>query len=595
MSTYMTFCRRALLAAASCSLTFALRAQKVADVEEGYYTLSPLELHPQGYVYGYDTDASRAPYGNAADYDHPCGRNGEVAYLYCMPSTSVSLMRSAYYFKPLGNGAYSVQSLSGEAYSYLSMAAYDRRLLYHTPMPERPFYLRMPDCSGGTEWAADEYAVKPFHNAALCDSLVSQAHGVGAMIVLDRVDASRITPAMGLLRALSDARGAMAVYRVGGNPGEVSPAVAYGLAQAVDEAKALADDRTTTQEQADAMEASLRLSTTQYLQAAPMAQNPLTEGYYFVVNAYRAFLLRQGKEKALAAAPSQGTRSLAWGDLNVNDGSMAFRLTPSGEPLFRMDSYDQSLSMADMEIRYDAEGTWTLARSTDSGAPMTAANHSPGANGLYGKNASGSVEFAPEGHLYSGYTASWYLRRAYHQVAVPSSGWAVLGTSFPVEVPEGVEVYSVVRRAGNLCLRPYSFAVIPARTAVVLHAARGTYQFPSTVVDAPDIPDNVLLPVCEALTGASAGSMRTLRVKNGVAGFSRTSSTSAAAGTAYVPCMDGEEDFLPLSLEGDAVSGVRADDSGGGQACDLMGRKVYPTGQKAGDIYIINNKKILRR
>lgn len=180
-------------------------------------------------------------------------------------------------------------------------------------------------------------------------------------------------------------------------------------------------------------------------------------------------------------------------------------------------------------------------------------------------------------------------------MAVPSSGWAVLGTSFPVEVPEGVEVYSVVRRDGNLCLRPYSFAVIPTRTAVVLHAARGTYQFSSTVADAPDIPDNVLLPVCEALTGVSAGSMRTLRVKNGVAGFSRTSSTSAAAGTAYVPCMDGEEDFLPLSLEGDAVSGVRADDSDEGQAYDLMGRKVYPAGQKAGDIYIINNKKILRQ
>ena len=76
----------------------SLCAQRAVEIAEGYYTMSPFEKSSQSYVYSYDTDALRAPYGNAADYDHPCGRNGEVAYLYCVPTTSVALANSAYYF-----------------------------------------------------------------------------------------------------------------------------------------------------------------------------------------------------------------------------------------------------------------------------------------------------------------------------------------------------------------------------------------------------------------------------------------------------------------------------------------------------------------
>ena len=78
----------------------SLCAQRAVEIAEGYYTMSPFEKSSQSYVYSYDTDALRVPYGNAADYDHPCGRNGEVAYLYCVPTTSVALANSAYYFKP---------------------------------------------------------------------------------------------------------------------------------------------------------------------------------------------------------------------------------------------------------------------------------------------------------------------------------------------------------------------------------------------------------------------------------------------------------------------------------------------------------------
>lgn len=587
--------RRIHLLGALPLLTLSLHAQKAVDIEEGYYTMTSLALQTQGQVYTYDTDVLRAPYGNAADYEHPCGRNGEVAYLYSVPSTSAALTSSAYYFKPLPTGGYSLQSLSGEAYSYLSMAAYDRHLLCHTPMPSRTFMVKTRDKTGATEWADGERVVQQFKNAALCDSLVAATQGAGAYTILTRIEDDRITPAMSIRRALSDARGSMAVYRVGDNPGEVSPLVADALVRLVEEAQSMTEDKNTTRDQADAMTEKLQEATAQYLESAPTVQNPLADGYYFVVNAYRAFQARQGKEKTLVASPSGDGRALTWGNTSVNDGSTAFRLTPSGEQGCVLRNYDQSLVMEDMTVTYDSEGTWTLARSSAPEALMTAANQSVGTNGLYGKNTADTIAFDPQGHLYSGYTASWYLSKAYHQVTVPSSGWAVLATSFPVEVPEGVTAYTVEERDGNLCMRAYTHPVIPACTAVVLHAAKGTYTFASTAQDAPSVSGNVLVPVCEARKGIPSGSMRTLKVKNGVAGFSRVSATSASAGSAYVPYTEGEADFLPLVDLEDAVEGVQGDAQPAGAAYDLQGRKASAGQQSAGEIYIINNKKILKR
>ncbi len=587
--------RRIYILGALPLLTLSLHAQKAVDIEEGYYTMTSLSLLAQGQVYTYDTDVLRAPYGNAADYEHPCGRNGEVAYLYSVPSASASLTASAYYFKPLPTGGYSLQSLSGEAYSYLSMAAYDRHLLCHTPRPSRAFMAKRRDKTGATEWEGGERVVQQFKNAALCDSLVAATQGAGMFTILSRIGDERITPAMSIRRALSDARGAMAVYRVGDNPGEVSPLVADALVRMVDEAQTMTGDKNTTQAQADEMIDQLQQATAQYLESAPTAQNPLADGYYFVVNAYRAFQARQGKEKTLVATPAGESRTLTWGNTSVNDGSTAFRLTPSGNQNFVLGSYDQSLVMDNMVATYDSEGTWTLARSSAPEALMTAANQSVGIHGLYGKNTADTISFDPQGHLYSGYTASWYLRKAYHQVTVPSSGWAVLGTSFPVEVPDGVTAYTVEEREGNLYLRAYTHPVIPARTAVVLHAAKGTYTFASTAQDAPSVSGNVLVPVCEARKGIPPGSMRTLKVKNGVAGFSRVSATSASAGSAYVPCVEGEADFLPLLDREDAVQAVQAGAQWAGQAYDLLGRKANAARQKTGDIYIMDNKKILKR
>ena len=575
-----------------CLLSPWVKAQQAVHINEGFYTISPFLLHGTGYVYGYDTDASRAPYGNAADYERPCGRNGEAAYLYAQPSTSVSLVNSAYYFRPLEDGTYSLQSLSGQAYSYLSMATYDRHLLIHTALPAKGFSLKQKDVTAESQWEEGERAVQQFKYAALADSLVSEAHGMASMVVLTPVESSRITPAMSIRLALSDALGALAVYRAGDNPGEVSEMMAYALTTLTEEAQQLVDDKNTTQEQATEMIAALREQTEQYMQTAATALNPLDDGYYFLVNAYRAFMLRQKREKGLSATPAEEGRTLTWRDVSVNDGAMAFHITPTGEDCYTLKSYDQSLIMDDMLVRYDAEGTWTIAHASDPEALMNAANNATSVTSLYGNNTADTIAFDREAHLYVGHTASWYLRKAYHQVTVPSTGWVPLSVAFPVEIPEGMQAYTVAERDGSLILVPYSQPVIPACTAVLLKAAKGTYTIYSTTADAPSVQDNVLVPVNENLKGITSGSVRTFKVKNGVPGFSKVSSTSLNAGVTYIPYHEGEEDFLPLKEDETRISAVPGAGTGDAPVYDLQGRKVID--QKAGNVYIINHKKILK-
>ena len=575
-----------------CLLSPWVKAQQAVHISEGFYTISPFLLHGTGYVYGYDTDASRAPYGNAADYERPCGRNGEAAYLYAQPSTSVSLVNSAYYFRPLEDGTYSLQSLSGQAYSYLSMATYDRHLLIHTALPAKGFSLKQKDVTAESQWEEGERAVQQFKYAALADSLVSEAHGMASMVVLTPVDSSRITPAMSIRLALSDALGALAVYRAGDNPGEVSEMMSYALTTLTEEAQQLVDDKNTTQEQATEMIAALREQTEQYMQTAATALNPLDDGYYFLVNAYRAFMLRQKREKGLSATPAEEGRTLTWRDVSVNDGAMAFHITPTGEDCYTLKSYDQSLIMDDMLVRYDAEGTWTIAHASDPEALMNAANNATSVTSLYGNNTADKIAFDREAHLYVGHTASWYLRKAYHQVTVPSTGWVPLSVAFPVEIPEGMQAYTVAERDGSLILVPYSQPVIPVCTAVLLKAAKGTYTLYSTTADAPSVQDNVLIPVNENLKGITSGSVRTFKVKNGVPGFSKVSSTSLNAGVTYIPYHEGEEDFLPLKEDETRISAVPGAGAGDAPVYDLQGRKVID--QKAGNVYIINHKKILK-
>lgn len=584
-------------------------AQTEPAIPDGYYTLAPFLQEAAGYVYSYDTDALRNPYGNAADYANPLGRNGEYAYLYAVPSTGASLAGSALYFSRGEDGTYTIQSCSGEAYSYLDVALYDRHLLKFSCQPRRSFNLH-------SQWddmetlPASEHIMQQVQNAALCDSLAHAAHGLGALQVLLPVDEAKITPAMTIRRPLSDAKGIMALYRSGDDPGEVPALLGSHLLELIDEAQALVASKTTTAQQAEDIIGRLKEATAAYAETAPAHLNPMREGYYFVTSAYRAFELRQGKQKVLMTEnTAEGGAILRWNTASVNDGSMAFRVTPL-DGTFVMQDYrgryvghpsteDWTLPLLDESdgatqcFRYDTEGLWTIADDAAPAAFLTAADSYVGERGLYGKPTDGDIRADGSMYLYPGYCSSWRIERAYHTLSVTSTGWAVLSVSFPAEVPADVDVFTVMEEAGLLYLKPYEESVIPARTAVVIHAPKGSYTFWSTTDCVDEVKGNALVANCENRTGIESGSMATIKVKNGVVGFAKTTAKTLAAGAAYIPYSAGQEDFRELRDYEDGIRSITPDPSPeSGEVYDLSGRRVSRVAK--GGLYIINNKKILK-
>jgi hypothetical protein len=164
-------------------------------------------------------------------------------------------------------------------------------------------------------------------------------------------------------------------------------------------------------------------------------------------------------------------------------------------------------------------------------------------------------------------------------------------------VPEGVQVFSVAEKEGELYLVPYTQPVIPARTAVVLYASKGTYTFWSTTADMPSIEGNILVPNCEDRKDMVAGSMALLKVKNGQVGFQKSTQKQIAAGSAYVPYSEGQEEFRVLkdaetSLTPSPSLKGGGSEEGKGNLYDLSGRSVRDTHK---GVIIVNNKKMLKR
>jgi len=585
-------------------LSSLANAQTPLPIEDGYYTIGSLTQEKDKYLYSYDTDALRNIYGNAADYDNPFGKNGEFAYLYSTEAITVNQANKAYYFEAQDDGSYIIQSCSGEAYSYLNVANYDRRLVIHSPRPQKHFYLR--DLDQTDSWEENEYIMQQMKDAVLFDSLAAMAHGVDNLQVLTPLNSELITPAFTIRRALGYARGALAIFPSGDNPGQVSPMLSSTLKDCIEEAQTLAENKATTLEQAEDIIQRLQSATQTYEEAAPTALNPLTSGYYWLRNAYRAYFLRQNKEKVMRVEDVDGKQILRWNNANINDGTTAFRITQSGENMAMQDykgrwagspstedgtiSFTENYEGSSQLFRYDTNGMFTIA---DAASPddFFSSNSSIGEKGLYGKPTDGEIVAKSGNYIYPGYCSSWYLEHAYHQVTTPTSGWAIMSVSFPAEVPEGVEVFSVSEKEGTLYLVPYLKPVIPARTAVVLRAARGTYTFWSTLQDAEPIENNLLIANCEDRSDIVSGSMALLKVKNGQVGFQKSTLKKLAAGSAYIPFSEGQEEFRTLQFIETGIETVKTTQEE--TAYDLSGKKVSKT--NASGIIIVNNKKLLKR
>ncbi len=598
--------RKGALLPVCCLMTAnGMHAQTKPEIPDGYYTLCTLQQDGMGYLYSYDTNALRDQYGNAIDYANPTGRNGEYAYMFLATETSVNQAYKTFYFRASDNGGYTIQSCSGEPYSYLDVARYDRHLVVYSARPRHLFNLRTQEDT--SPWPENEYIMQQVQNAALFESPAA-AHSTQDLHVLTPLDADKITPSLSIRRALGDARGVLALYPCGDEPGQVPPLLSSTLRACIDEAQTLADDKNTTAEQAEEICQQLAEAAQTYEATAGESLNPVAEGYYWLTSAYRAFELRQSKQKVMREQEVEGQRILRWNDAAINDGTTIFHLTPSGDHFAMQDYMGRWVASPSAEhtvpitadyagaaqvFTYDTEGMFTVADAASPADVFSAANPSVGDKGLYGKPTDGDINASGQNYLYPGYCASWRLQRAYHQVSILSSGWAVLSFSFPAEVPEGVEVYSVADRDGTLFLVPYTQPVIPAVTAVVLHAPKGTYTFPSTTAQVAPIEGNVLVACCEDRKNIPSGSMALLKVKNGEVGFQKSTSKQIAAGSAYVPYSDGQEDFRVLQMSEVGIESPATAPAGDAARYDLLGRKL-PAGQTS-PIMIINNKKILKR
>lgn len=579
-----------------------VKAQQL--IPDGYYMLGDYSRDEAGCCYTYDTDALRNIYGNAADYSYPYGKNGEHAYLYSTSSTAAALAYRTYYFGSNADGSYTIQSCSGEPYSYLDVASYDRHLVIHSAKPRRGFFLH--DASEAKPCPEGHCIMQEVQGAALFHSLANQTPTIEVFQAVTPLESDKITPSLTIHRALGSARGVMAMYPCGENPGQVTPLLSSKLRECIDEAQTLAADKSTTPEQAEDIIQRLQQAAQAYEEAAPSELNPVTEGYYWLINAYRAFELRQGKQKTMRLQETDGHFLLRWNNANTSDGATAFLIKPVGEHAVMQDYMGRWSSS--LSFRYDTEGMFTVADADAPNLLLSADDSWIGEKGLYGKPTEGPVTARSDNYLYPGYCSSWFLQRAYHQVTVPTSGWAVLSVSFPAEVPEGVDVFCVAEKEGLLYLVPYTQPVIPAREAVVIYAGKGTYTFWSTTRENPDgIAGNVLVANCEDRKDMVAGSMALLKVKNGQVGFQKSSSKQIAAGSAYVPYSEGQEEFRVLQ---DAEDGVKDVDNAqyttpkGSQAngenevatlnvlsaYDLSGRRAVKS-----SIIIVNNKKMLKK
>ena len=144
-------------------------------------------------------------------------------------------------------------------------------------------------------------------------------------------------------------------------------------------------------------------------------------------------------------------------------------------------------------------------------------------------------------------------------------------------------------------MEPYSQPVIPARTAVVIHADKGTYTFWSTTEETPAIEGNILVANCEDRKDMVAGSMALLKVKNGQVGFQKSISKQITAGSAYIPYTEGQEEFRVLQESETKVkniNNVQCSMFNVQSDYDLSGRRVPKTHK---GITIVNNKKMLKR
>ena len=179
---------------------------------------------------------------------------------------------------------------------------------------------------------------------------------------------------------------------------------------------------------------------------------------------------------------------------------------------------------------------------------------------------------------------------------VGNAMYATYVTVSKTTVPTNIKTYAVKANAEKTGIELSEIAagtVIPANTALLLHAAEGTYNFTVSTEDAATIENNALVPATTDVT--ATGNEYALTKQNGKVGFAQVEAgVVIPAGKAYLVVDNSDESAAKFfSFDNGEVTGinnVNTVDADNNAYYTLQGLK---TQKPVKGMYIHNGKKVI--
>lgn len=190
-----------------------------------------------------------------------------------------------------------------------------------------------------------------------------------------------------------------------------------------------------------------------------------------------------------------------------------------------------------------------------------------------------------------------YIQKIPTTVKVTSAEYATfVTTDYNMVAPSTVKTYAVKANAEKTGIELSEIAagtVIPANTALLLHAAEGTYDFTVSTEDAATIENNALVPATTDVT--ATGNEYALTKQDGKVGFAQVEAgVVIPAGKAYLVVDNSDESAAKFfSFDNGEVTGinnVNTVDADNNAYYTLQGLK---TQKPVKGMYIHNGKKVI--
>lgn len=185
------------------------------------------------------------------------------------------------------------------------------------------------------------------------------------------------------------------------------------------------------------------------------------------------------------------------------------------------------------------------------------------------------------------------ITKSDEKATVTAAGWATYVTNIAVSFPEGVTAYTVTydATADKITLNPVT--AVPAKTAVVLKAAAGTYTL--TKVESAEAPtSNDLTYSLSDKTIADGDNIYVLAQNNGVIGFWPTevgSTLAAFKGYLDLGSNSSAKSFFALDGTATGINSINADKANTRDVrFNLAGQRV---GKDYKGVVVVNGKKML--